>query len=313
MRASRVLTFARYEVRRAVARKKVLALVALTVLIAVAPYYLLDAFRSTSSLITPPLRPYLWIIGVFLPQAFFVQFTALLIAAGSMSEEYESGTAEVLLSKPVSREEYFFGKYLGGYALLVGILVLDAVLSLTSATASFGPQADLGILPMIFIAQAFAASVFYSVAFMVGELMRRSSLSYILSASVFFTSGIIGVVLDVLYQLTGSGSLQECESLPSDDPGRLAPAPPRRAEVPKRGPPAVQGRPRDARRDLDTLVRPPDIELFSRGNNSGARLLQQDGRREARHVMASPAAPRPEDHRESPRDQDEGQEDSEEA
>ena len=58
---------------------------------------------------------------------------------------------------------------------------------------------------MIFIAQAFAASVFYSVAFMVGELMRRSSLSYILSASVFFTSGIIGVVLDVLYELTGSG------------------------------------------------------------------------------------------------------------
>jgi len=205
MRAPRVLTFARYEIRRAVARKKVLALVALTVLIAIAPYYLLDVFHSTSSLITPPLRPYLWIIGVFLPQAFFVQFTALLIAAGSMSEEYESGTAEVLLSKPVSREEYFFGKYVGGYALLVGILVLDAVLSLTSATASFGPQADLGILPMIFVAQAFAASVFYSVAFMVGELMRRSSLSYILSASVFFTSGIIGVVLDVLYELTGSG------------------------------------------------------------------------------------------------------------
>ncbi|HEV2390298.1 MAG TPA: ABC transporter permease [Nitrososphaerales archaeon] len=205
MRASRVLTFARYEMRRAVARKKVLALVALTVLIAIAPYYLLTVFHSTSSLITPPLRPYLWIIGVFLPQAFFVQFTALLIAAGSMSEEYESGTAEVLLSKPVSRAEYFFGKYLGGYALLVGILTLDVILSLTSATASFGPQEELGILPMIFVAQVFAASVFYSVAFMVGELMRRSSLSYILSASVFFTSGIIGVVLDVLYELTGSG------------------------------------------------------------------------------------------------------------
>ena len=33
MRVSRVLTFARYEIRRAVARKKVLALVALTILI----------------------------------------------------------------------------------------------------------------------------------------------------------------------------------------------------------------------------------------------------------------------------------------
>ena len=202
MRASRVLTFARYEIRRAVARKKVLALVALTVLIAIAPYYALSATHT--SLITPPLRPYLWILGVFLPQAFFLQFTALLIAAGSMSEEYEQGTAEVLLSKPVSREEYFFGKYLGGYSLVVGIVLLDVILSITSATFVFGPQMDLGILPMILVAQVFAALVFYSFAFMVGELMRRSSLSYILSASVFFTSEVVGVFLNLLYTLTGT-------------------------------------------------------------------------------------------------------------
>jgi len=202
VRASRVLTFARYEIRRAVARKKVLALVALTVLIAIAPYYALSATHT--SLITPPLRPYLWILGVFLPQAFFLQFTALLIAAGSMSEEYEQGTAEVLLSKPVSREEYFFGKYLGGYSLVVGIVLLDVILSITSATFVFGPQMDLGILPMILVAQVFAALVFYSFAFMVGELMRRSSLSYILSASVFFTSEVVGVFLNLLYTLTGT-------------------------------------------------------------------------------------------------------------
>ena len=204
MRPSRVLTFAVYEARRAVARKKVLALVALTILIGVAPYYLIDAVRDVS-VITPPLRPYMWVVGVFLPQAFFVQFTALLIAAGSMSEEYEQGTAEVLLSKPVSRDEYFFGKYLGGYALLVVIMALDATLSLTSATVVFGPQAQLGVLPEILVTQCLAATVFYSVAFMFGELMRRSSLSYIVSASVFLTSEIIGGVLNFLYALTGSG------------------------------------------------------------------------------------------------------------
>ncbi|HUH99478.1 MAG TPA: ABC transporter permease [Nitrososphaerales archaeon] len=203
MRASRVLTFARYEARRAVARKKVLALVALTILIGTAPYYLLDVIHT--SLVTPPIRPYMWVLGVFLPQAFFVQFTALLIAAGSMSEEYEQGTAEVLLSKPVSREEYFFGKYLGGYSLLVSIVTLDAMLSVTSATFVFGPQMGLGILPLTVLSQMLAASVFYSVAFMFGELMRRSSLSYIVSASVFFTSEVIGVYLNVLFSLTGSG------------------------------------------------------------------------------------------------------------
>ena len=203
MRASRVLNFARYEVRRAVARKKVLALVALTILIDTAPYYALAA-AGRIAIVPPLIHPYLWIVGVFVPQAFFLQFIALLIAAGSMSEEYEQGTAEVLLSKPVSRHEYFFGKYLGGYLLLVAIVVLNAVLSIASATFVFGPQTLLEILPLTLAAQAFSALVFYSFAFMVGELMRRSSLSYILSSAVFFTSQILGVYLNLIYGLTGT-------------------------------------------------------------------------------------------------------------
>ena len=202
MRASRVLTFARYEIRRAVARKKVLAIVALTILIDTAPYY---ALASTHTSIVPaPLHPYLWIVGVFVPQAFFLQFIALLIAAGSMSEEYEQGTAEVLLSKPVSRQEYFFGKFLGGYALLIAVVILNALLSIASATYVFGPQVELQILPLTLVAQVFSALVFYSFAFMVGELMRRSSLSYILSSAVFFTSEIIAIYLNLIYTLTGN-------------------------------------------------------------------------------------------------------------
>jgi ABC-2 type transport system permease protein len=201
MRPSRVLTFARYEIRRAVARKKVLALVALTILLDTAPYYALAA--SHTSIVPAPLHPYLWIVGVFVPQAFFLQFIALLIAAGSMSEEYEQGTAEVLLSKPVSRDEYFFGKYLGGYVLLVAIVVLNALMSIASATFVFGPQVSLEILPLTLLAQAFSALVFFSFAFMVGELMRRSSLSYILSSAVFFTSQILGIYLNLIYSLTG--------------------------------------------------------------------------------------------------------------
>jgi len=202
MRASRVATFARYEIRRAVARKKVLAIVALTILIDTTPYY---ALASTHTALVPaPLHPYLWIVGVFIPQAFFLQFIALLIAAGSMSEEYEQGTAEVLLSKPVSRQEYFFGKFLGGYTLLVAIVILNAMLSIASATYVFGPQVELQILPLTLLAQVFSALVFYSFAFMVGELMRRSSLSYILSSAVFFTSEIIAIYLNLIYTLTGN-------------------------------------------------------------------------------------------------------------
>ena len=204
MRPSRVLTFAAYEAKRAVARKKVIALVALTVLLDTAPYYALSS--NGASIVPPPVHPYLWIVGVFVPQALFLQFIALLIAAGSMSEEYEQGTAEVLLSKPVSRTEYFFGKFLGGYGLLVVIVILNAALSVTSATFVFGSQEELQILPLTLAAQSFSALVFYSFAFMVGELMRRSSLSYILSSAVFFTSQILGVYLNLIYSLTGSAT-----------------------------------------------------------------------------------------------------------
>jgi ABC-2 type transport system permease protein len=38
---------------------------------------------------------------------------------------------------------------------------------------------------------------------MVGELMRRSSLSYILSSAVFFTSQILGIYLNLIFTLTG--------------------------------------------------------------------------------------------------------------
>jgi ABC-2 type transport system permease protein len=203
MRLDKVFTLSRYELRRAVARKKVLAIVALTILLDTVPYYALAVVGI--SRIPAPYHPYFWVLGVFIPQAFFLQFIALLIAAGSMSEEYEQGTAEVLLSKPVGREEYFFGKYLGGYLLLVLVIILNVVLSVASATYGFGPQVGLEILPLVLLVQAFSALVFFSVSFMIGELVRRSSLSYILSAAVFFTSQIVGAYLTVVYSLTGQG------------------------------------------------------------------------------------------------------------
>ncbi|HYC12356.1 MAG TPA: ABC transporter permease [Nitrososphaerales archaeon] len=201
MRPDRVVAFSRYEVRRAVARKKVLAVVALTVLLDTVPYYALAG--AGLALIPAPFHPYLWAVGVFVPQAFFLQFIALLIAAGSMSEEYEQGTAEVLLSKPVGRDEYFLGKYLGGYSLLVIVIIMNSVLSVASATYVFGPQLGLGVLPLVLLVQAFSALVFFSLSFMIGELVRRSSLSYILSSAVFFTSQIVGIYLTIVYSLTG--------------------------------------------------------------------------------------------------------------
>ncbi len=199
-RAEVIYTFAQYEIRRAIARKKVLALVAFTILLTVVPYYALSTAGAT--LIPNSVYPYIWIAGVFVVGPLFLNFTAILIAAGAMSEEYEQGTAELLLSKPVRRSDYFIGKFLGGYILFLMILALDIFLSVASAFTFFGSQNSLGIIPGLFLAQAFSSLVFFSLAFMLGELIRRSSLAYIFSSAIFFSSFIMSEFLGLIYTLT---------------------------------------------------------------------------------------------------------------
>jgi ABC-2 type transport system permease protein len=205
----KVWAFALYEVRRATARKKVLALVVLTILLDTVPYYLLRSTRL--SLVPVGDYPYLWVTGVFVLQGFFFPFIALLIAAGSMSEEYEQGTAEVILSKPVTRDEFLFGKFLGGLLLMTAVILLNAVLTIASASFTFGVQLALGVLPSVVLAQVFCSLVFLSIAFMSGELVRRSSLAYITASASFFTSYIVGIYLRLIYTLTGDALYQNVQ------------------------------------------------------------------------------------------------------
>jgi len=205
MRPGIVFTFLRYEIKRSVARRKIIALGFFTLLIGTAPYFLLSFFGGGHSVLMTILRPYfgyLWVVGVFLPQSFFVPFTAILISGGAMSEEYEAGTAELLLSKPVTKSEYFLGKFLGGYLLIIFIIGLNMALSVVSATATFGPQLELNTLPLVFVAQIFSALLFFGVGFMFGEVVRRSSLSYIISSALFFTSEIFSISLTLIYSLS---------------------------------------------------------------------------------------------------------------
>jgi len=202
VRANRIGVFLAYEYRRAIARRKVVALVVFTVLLDTVPYYAL--VTNAPNLIPPQYHPYVWVIGVYAPLSIFLQFIAILIAAGAMSEEYEQGTAELLLSKPVSKAEYFVGKYLGGYTLLLTLILLNSTLTVLSAYTSFGVQLGLGALPYALLGECVSSSVFFSLAFMVGELVRRSSLSYIISSAIFFTSEILGVYFGLISSITGS-------------------------------------------------------------------------------------------------------------
>jgi ABC-2 type transport system permease protein len=216
-----ILSFMRYEIKRAIARRKVLALIAFTVLLDTLPYYALSTAGAT--VIPSSAYPYIWVAGVFAVQPLFLNFTAILIAAGAMSEEYEQGTAELLLSKPVERNDYFAGKFLGGYVLFLTILAFNIVLSVASAFTFFGSQLGLEILPGLFLVQAFGSLIFYSLAFMLGELVRRSSLAYIFSSAVFFSSFIISAYMDLIYTLTGKTIYQTIRTYLPTSPANSLP------------------------------------------------------------------------------------------
>lgn len=175
--------------------------VAIAILVTV-PYYIFATLGV--SFIPATLYPYLWLIGALAPFTLLIQFLAILIAAGAMSEEYESGTAELLLAKPVSRAEFFLGKFLGGYALLALLILLDAALSVVAATLTFGGQAALETVPGVIFVEIYSSALFFSVAFMLGELLRRSSLAYILSSATILASQIIGQYLLFAFELTGN-------------------------------------------------------------------------------------------------------------
>jgi ABC-2 type transport system permease protein len=216
-----IVSFTRYEIKRAIARRKVLALIAFTILLDTLPYYALSTAGAT--VIPSSAYPYIWVAGVFAVQPLFLNFTAILIAAGAMSEEYEQGTAELLLSKPVERNDYFAGKFLGGYVLFLTILAFNIVLSVASAFTFFGSQLGLEILPGLFLVQAFASLIFYSLAFMLGELVRRSSLAYIFSSAVFFSSFIISAYMDLIYTLTGKTIYQTIRTYLPTSPANSLP------------------------------------------------------------------------------------------
>jgi ABC-2 type transport system permease protein len=222
VRPSRVWAFAAYEIRRALARKKVLAMVAFIVLLDVAGYYIFAA--SAPKFIPAQLYPYLWTAGALALFPLFIQFVAILIAAGAMSEEYEAGTAELLLAKPVSRTEFFVGKFLGGYVLLSLLIILNVLLSAAVATLTFGAQAGLSTIPGIVVVEIFSSALFFSVAFTLGELVRRSSLAYILSSALVVASQIVGTYLSFAYELTGNAFYSTIHAyLPTTIAGSLPP------------------------------------------------------------------------------------------
>lgn len=189
-----------YEWKRALAKKKILALVTLAIVIQVLPFAIFT--QVSPGFLTEEAKATMWIFGVLGGQSLFIQLVAIIIAGGSMAEEYEHGTADILLSKPIKRLEYLSGKFLGGFLLLIAIEAVMVVTGVLMGFAFFGPQNQLQFAPVIFVAIAYSSLLFFSLTFMFSEAMRRGTLAMLAAIGVFITSQIVYSVLLVLYTLS---------------------------------------------------------------------------------------------------------------
>jgi len=112
-----------------------------------------------------------------------------------MSDEYEQGTADILLSKPITRAEYLIGKFLGGILLLSFVEVVTTATGVVLSYGLFGAQQNIQFAPLMFVAVIYSILVFYSMTFMFSEILRRSNLAMFAGFGVFLVSQIAGTAL----------------------------------------------------------------------------------------------------------------------
>jgi len=202
----RVAVIIGYEWRRALAKKKLLALVILVFALQIAVFAVFNYLFAHPPLgletFLEQVRPLMWTVEVLAPQGFFTVLVAIMIAGGSMSEEYEHGTADILLSKPIARIEYAAGKFLGGLSLFSFVAALTTVLGVILSVAFFSPQNDLQFVLHVYFAVVYSNLVFLSLAFMFSEVLRGTTLAYLSVIGVFIASTVISGILTVVHTIT---------------------------------------------------------------------------------------------------------------
>jgi len=198
----RVAVIIGYEWRRALAKKKILALIILAVAFQTLIMVVFSQFARNTMLLTDEIMSFMWIFGVLQGQNLFVPLIAIITAGSSMSEEYEHGTADILLSKPITRVEYMFGKFFGGFSLLAMVEFCTTFVGVFLAVWFFGPQNGLQYAPLMLLAIVYSSLIFFCLSFMFSEIFRRSTIAMLSAFAILFASSIISQFLAMLYMMT---------------------------------------------------------------------------------------------------------------
>ncbi len=209
-----------YQIRRSLARKRLMILIASIFLLEVVIYLVLTRLPPA---FVRPLAGYAWVIGVLAPSTALIHVLSLMVGATTSAEEYEAGTADYWLTRPITRREYFIGNLAGGLTFISLLILLYSFFAAAISSYVFGPQTGLTTLPSAILSTIASALVFFSLGMAVGELLRRSMLSTILAGLIFFGSFIAETYINIVATINNDPSLLETvQYLPTWGAVRLA-------------------------------------------------------------------------------------------
>ena len=142
------------------------------------------------------------VVGLLAIASLLIPIIAIMLGYNTISGEAESGALLVVQSYPVSREEVYFGKFLGlGSVLAVSVLLGFGISGIVIGAAVGGTNSG-GFLMFIFLT-ILLGLIYLSLSICFSAIVKRRSTSLYVGVGLFFWSMIIGSVIIGIHLGTG--------------------------------------------------------------------------------------------------------------
>lgn len=125
--------------------------------------------------------------GLFYMAPWFFLFLCPAVTMRLFAEEYQQGTIELLLTRPISRSSIVLGKFFAGWVLVLIALIPTLVwyVSVLFLAEPFG-NVDLGAFWGAFIGLALLSAVYTSIGLFASSISSNQLISFVLAVVICF-------------------------------------------------------------------------------------------------------------------------------
>jgi ABC-2 type transport system permease protein len=162
----------------------------------------------------PFLKQIIWkdqFVHGFSYSQMILMVVALLVGAGTIANDNRSNALLVYLSKPCSRFDYIFGKWLGVFLLITGVAITPMLIFYAYCYLSFGAYGFWTSAPWLFLrligVAIFSGAIHASLSLGVSSLFNQGRLAGATYAGMYFLSYIFTGIMGGFNAFTvGSGN-----------------------------------------------------------------------------------------------------------